>query len=192
MSDSLQPSPGCKPSGVDWLGDVPAHWNLRIGNRPSHVGATHASPLLDLTCRPGVAAFLRREVLPYAPDAWYVPSSVKIGYEISFTRYFYKPQPLRSLEEIRAGILALERAERQIAIGDCAELREGVSAMTADAIHEQCLSIRDIVFHPLMEHLFLKSNDDRFQIAACLDTIEDAQLAVEEVPPTRTSSNNQT
>ncbi|MGQ0815985.1 MAG: HsdM family class I SAM-dependent methyltransferase, partial [Gemmatimonadota bacterium] len=57
----------------------------------------------------GIEAFLRREVLPYAPDAWYVADSVKTGYEISFTRYFYKPQPLRSLEEIRADILALER-----------------------------------------------------------------------------------
>jgi hypothetical protein len=45
----------------------------------------------------------------YAPDAWYVPDSVKIGYEISFTRDFYKPQSLRTLEEIRADILALER-----------------------------------------------------------------------------------
>ena len=48
-------------------------------------------------------------MLPYAPDAWYVPDSVKIGYEVSSTRYFYKPQPLRPLEEIRADILALER-----------------------------------------------------------------------------------
>ena len=57
----------------------------------------------------GIEAFLRREVLPHAPDAWYDPESVKIGYEVSFTRYFYKPQPLRSLEEIRADIVALER-----------------------------------------------------------------------------------
>ncbi len=57
----------------------------------------------------GIEAFLRREVLPYAADAWYDPESVKTGYEISFTRYFYKPQPLRSLEEIRADILALEK-----------------------------------------------------------------------------------
>lgn len=35
--------------------------------------------------------------------------SVKIGYEISSTRYFYKPQPIRSLEEIRADILAVEK-----------------------------------------------------------------------------------
>ena len=57
----------------------------------------------------GIEAFLRREVLPYAPDAWYQPDSVKVGYEISFTRYFYKPQPMRTLEEIRANILALEK-----------------------------------------------------------------------------------
>ena len=57
----------------------------------------------------GIEAFLKREVLPYASDAWYVPDSVKVGYEISFTRYFYKPEPLRPLEEIRADILALER-----------------------------------------------------------------------------------
>ena len=57
----------------------------------------------------GVEAFLRCEVLHYTPDAWHVPGSVKTGYEISFTRHFYKPQPLRPLEEIRADILSLER-----------------------------------------------------------------------------------
>ena len=64
---------------------------------------------IPLTESGGIEAFLRREVLPYAPDAWYVPTSGKIGYEISFTRYFYKPQPLRSLAEIRADILTLAR-----------------------------------------------------------------------------------
>ena len=64
---------------------------------------------IPLTEQGGIEAFLRREVLPYAPDAWYVPSSVKVGYEISFTRHFYKPTPLRSLEAIRADILALEQ-----------------------------------------------------------------------------------
>ena len=57
----------------------------------------------------GIDAFLRREVLPYAGDAWYQTDSVKVGYEIGFTRYFYKPKPMRTLEEIRADILALER-----------------------------------------------------------------------------------
>ena len=57
----------------------------------------------------GIEAFLRREVLPYAAAAWYQPDSVRIGYEISFTRYFYKPQPMRTLAEIRADILELEK-----------------------------------------------------------------------------------
>jgi type I restriction enzyme M protein len=67
---------------------------------------TEQIPLLE---EGGIEAFLRREVLPHAPDAWYVPDSVKTGYEVSFTRYFYKPQALRTLEEIRADILALEK-----------------------------------------------------------------------------------
>ena len=67
---------------------------------------TEQVPLLE---EGGIEAFLTREVLPYAPEAWYDPSSVKTGYEVSFTRYFYKPQPLRSLVEIRADILALEK-----------------------------------------------------------------------------------
>lgn len=57
----------------------------------------------------GVDAFMTREVLPYAPDAWYDPKSTKIGYEISFTRYFYKPQPLRTLQEILDDIAAVEK-----------------------------------------------------------------------------------
>ncbi len=63
-------------------------------------------PLLE---EGGIEAFLRREVLPLRARRLVRPDSVKIGYEISFTRYFYKPQPLRSLEEIRADILALEK-----------------------------------------------------------------------------------
>jgi type I restriction enzyme M protein len=57
----------------------------------------------------GVEAFFRREVLPHAPDAWIDEDKTSVGYEISFTRYFYKPQPLRPLDAIRADIVALER-----------------------------------------------------------------------------------
>ena len=63
-------------------------------------------PLLE---EGGIEAFLRREVLPYTPDAWLDAGKTRIGYEISFTRHFYKPQPLRTLEEIRADIKAAEQ-----------------------------------------------------------------------------------
>ena len=87
---------------------------LTIAGRPAVVEYEPDPDLRDteqvpLTEEGGVDAFLRREVLPYAPDAWYDAANVKVGYEISFTRHFYKPQPLRPLEEIRADILALER-----------------------------------------------------------------------------------
>ncbi len=57
----------------------------------------------------GIESFFRREVLPHAGDAWIDESKTAIGYEISFTRHFYKPQPLRSLEQIEADIRALEK-----------------------------------------------------------------------------------
>lgn len=67
---------------------------------------TEQEPLLE---NGGIEAFFQREVLPHVPDAWIDESATRIGYEISFTRYCYKPQPLRTLEEIRADILALEK-----------------------------------------------------------------------------------
>ncbi|NCD35147.1 MAG: hypothetical protein EOL87_17245 [Spartobacteria bacterium] len=63
-------------------------------------------PLLE---EGGIPAFIEREVLPYTPDAWVDASKTKIGYEISFTKHFYKPAPMRTLEEIKADILALEQ-----------------------------------------------------------------------------------
>ena len=85
-----------------------------INGRPAVVEYEPDTDLRDTEQIPlqeegGIEAFLRREVLPYAADAWYQPDSVRIGYEISFTRYFYEPNPMRTLEEIRSDILALEQ-----------------------------------------------------------------------------------
>ena len=87
---------------------------VTIDGRPAVVEYEPDTDLRDTEQIPlqeegGIEGFLRREVLPYTADAWYQPSSVKIGYEISFTRYFYKPQPMRMLEDIRADILATEK-----------------------------------------------------------------------------------
>lgn len=67
---------------------------------------TEQVPLLE---EGGIEAFFKREVLPYTPDAWIKEGATKIGYEVSFTRHFYKPKPLRSLEDIAADILAIEK-----------------------------------------------------------------------------------
>ncbi len=57
----------------------------------------------------GIAAFIEREVLPYTSDAWIDGSKTQIGYEISFTKHFYKPIPMRTLDEIKADIFAIEQ-----------------------------------------------------------------------------------
>ncbi|MBL8049544.1 MAG: SAM-dependent DNA methyltransferase [Chthonomonas sp.] len=67
---------------------------------------TENVPLLE---EGGIEAFINREVLPHVPDAWVDHTKTQIGYEISFTRYFYKPKPMRTLEEIRRDIEALEQ-----------------------------------------------------------------------------------
>jgi len=49
------------------------------------------------------------EVKPHVEEAWIHLDSVRIGYEISFNKYFYRHKPLRSLEEVTRDILALEK-----------------------------------------------------------------------------------
>jgi type I restriction enzyme M protein len=66
---------------------------------------TEQVPLLE---EGGIEAVFHREVLPHVPDAWIDQDKTQIGYEISFTRHFYKPQTLRLLAEIRADLEALQ------------------------------------------------------------------------------------
>ncbi len=77
----------------------------------SELRDTEQIPLLE---EGGVEAFIKREVLPYAPDAWVDPDSIKIGYEINFNRHFYKPKPMRTLEEIRADIVSVENESERL------------------------------------------------------------------------------
>ena len=78
-------------------------------------------PLLE---EGGIEAFIRREVLPYTPDAWLVEADTRIGYEVSFTRHFYQPPQLRTLAEISADILALEQETE----GLLTEITKGASS----------------------------------------------------------------
>ena len=82
---------------------------------------TEQVPLLE---DGGIEAFIRREVLPYTPDAWIKEGAAKIGYEISFTRHFYQPPKLRTLAEISADILKLEQETE----GLLTEITKGTTA----------------------------------------------------------------
>jgi len=75
-------------------------------------GAIEPDPELrdyeNVPLKEDVDAYMEREVLPHVPDAWVDHDKTKIGYEIPFTRYFYKYVPPRPLEEIDAELDALE------------------------------------------------------------------------------------
>jgi len=57
----------------------------------------------------GVNAFMKNEVLAYAPDAFVDEKKTQIGYEVSFTKYFYKPMELRELSDILMSLSQLEK-----------------------------------------------------------------------------------
>lgn len=65
--------------------------------------------IVPFTYPGGIDAFIEKEVRPYAPLAYIKPGAEKVGYEISFTKYFYQPIRLRTLEEITADIRAVEK-----------------------------------------------------------------------------------
>ena len=55
-----------------------------------------------------IQEYMEKEVLPHVPDAWVDHSKTNIGYEVNFTKYFYQYKPLRSLDDIRKDIMAIE------------------------------------------------------------------------------------
>ena len=84
------------------------------GNIIKKSGKPVADPSLrdteNVPLKEDIQEYFKREVLPYAPDAWIDEKKTKIGYEIPFTRYFYKYVPPRPSEEIMSEILELEKS----------------------------------------------------------------------------------
>lgn len=74
------------------------------------VADTNLRDTENVPLKEDIQEYFKREVLPYAPDAWIDENKTKIGYEIPFTRYFYKYVPPRPSEEIMSEILELEKS----------------------------------------------------------------------------------
>lgn len=63
----------------------------------------------NVPMKESIAEYFKREVLPFASDAWYDKTKMKTGFEIAFNKYFYQYEPLRSLSEIASDIIDLEQ-----------------------------------------------------------------------------------
>lgn len=61
-----------------------------------------------------VESYFKREVQPHVPDAWIDYDKTRIGYELNFTKYFYKYKPLRPASEIKSEIVGLESSIRDL------------------------------------------------------------------------------
>ncbi len=79
------------------------------------------SEQVPLTYKGGMEAFFKDEVAPYSPDAWMDYDSAVIGYELSFTKYFYKPIELRSIEDIVSDIQTIEKSTDGLLVDICGD-----------------------------------------------------------------------
>lgn len=82
--------------------------NVPLPDAPLRFEADMTERLGTVEYRTAVSDYLAAEVLPYAPDVWVDHGKTKIGYEVPFTRHFYRYTPPRPLEQIDAEIKLLE------------------------------------------------------------------------------------
>lgn len=98
---------GCKESELSNFGYYPT------GKKDEFVEYESDTDLRDsenIPLKDDIYQYFLKEVKPHVEEAWINLDSTKIGYEISFNKYFYTHKPLRSLEEVAKDILELENA----------------------------------------------------------------------------------
>ena len=96
---------GVKPENIADYGFILSGKNLFVEYEPD----TNLRDTEKIPVKEDIYDYFLREVRPYVADAWIDIASTKIGCEISFNKYFYKPAPLRTLEENERDIIALDK-----------------------------------------------------------------------------------
>ncbi len=97
---------GCKEEELENFG------YYKTDNESEYIEYESDTSLRDsenIPLKENIQSYFLKEVKPYVKEAWINLDSIKTGYEISFNKYFYKHKPLRSLEEVTADILELEK-----------------------------------------------------------------------------------
>ncbi|MDV3752859.1 type I restriction-modification system subunit M [Elizabethkingia anophelis] len=97
---------GCEEKDLSYYGYFPTDkkGEYMLYETESDLRDSESIPLKD-----NIQEYFLKEVKPFVEESWIALDSVKIGYELSFNKYFYQPAPLRSLEEVTKEILALEQ-----------------------------------------------------------------------------------
>lgn len=95
---------GCEPEQLPDFGYYPT-----AGSYLQYESESDLRDYENVPLKEAIHPYFLREVKPHVPEAWIQLDATKIGYEISFNKYFYQHKPLRSLQEVSAEILELER-----------------------------------------------------------------------------------
>ncbi|WP_337084678.1 class I SAM-dependent DNA methyltransferase [Elizabethkingia anophelis] len=97
---------GCEEKDLSYYGYFPTDkkGEYILYETESDLRDSESIPLKD-----NIQEYFLKEVKPFVEESWIALDSVKIGYELSFNKYFYQPAPLRSLEEVTKDILTLEQ-----------------------------------------------------------------------------------
>jgi type I restriction enzyme M protein len=96
---------GCKESQLPDYGYFPT---AKKGEYLEYETESDLRDTENVPLKENIYDYFLREVEPHVPEAWINLDATKIGYEISFNKYFYQHKPLRSIEEVSADILKLE------------------------------------------------------------------------------------
>lgn len=94
------------------MDDLPDFGYYPSGKKGEYITYETNADLRDTESVPlkqSIYQYFLEEVKPHISEAWINLDSVKIGYEISFNKYFYRHKPLRNLEEVAKDIIDLEQ-----------------------------------------------------------------------------------
>ena len=97
---------------ITWA-DKKAEAEIKSVSKDGTVNYISDSNLKDtenIPLKQDIQDFFEKEVLPFAPDAWWNPEETKIGYEINFNKYFYQYKAPRKLADIAKDIFEIEKS----------------------------------------------------------------------------------
>ena len=94
---------------ADELADFGYYATGKVGEYLQYETSSDLRDSESIPLKQNIHDYFKAEVQPHISEAWLNMESVKIGYEISFNKYFYRHKPLRSLAEVAQDILALEK-----------------------------------------------------------------------------------
>ena len=97
---------GCTKEDLPYYGYFPTE---KVGEYTIYETESDLRDSESIPLKENIQEYFLREVKPYAEESWIALDSVKIGYELSFNKYFYEPAPLRTLDEVTYDILELEK-----------------------------------------------------------------------------------